>query len=190
MILSFQRRTMQAAKRKLDYADYAAIPDDGKRYEVIDGSLVVNPSPGAFHQRWSKRLQRQLEAFFETPGDAEVFNAPLDVILGPHDIVQPDIVVVTERAHISRRAIEHAPLLAVEVLSPSSIAHDRRTKFERYRLLGVRHYWILDGDLRRLECFRLEDGEYRLAASAEGDAPLTHPDFPGLEVTLADLWKD
>ena len=182
---------MQAATRKLEYADWAAIPYEGQRFEIVDGRLVVNPPPSLFHQRWSKRLQRQLEAFFETPGGyAEVFNAPVGVILGPHDILEPDIVVVADRSQISRLAIDGAPLLVVEILSPSSIAHDRRVKFERYRLLGVRHYWILDGDGRRLECFRLEDGEYRLAASAEADAALTHPDFPGLSVTLADLWKD
>jgi Uma2 family endonuclease len=183
---------MQAATRKLDYADWVAIPYEGQRSEIIDGRLVVNPPPSLFHQRWSKRLQRQLEAFFETPGSsAEVFDAPVGVVLGPHDIVEPDIVVVADRSsQITRLAIEGAPLLVVEVLSPSSIAHDRRVKFDRYRVLGVSHYWILDGDLRRLECFRLEQGEYRLAASAEGDATLTPPDFPGLLVTLADLWKD
>ena len=144
---------MQVAKRKLEYADWAATPSDGKQYEIVDGSLVVNPSPRLFHQRWSKRLQRQLEAFFETPGSAaEVFNAPVGVVLGPHDIVEPDIVVVADRSsQIARLAIEGAPLLVVEILSPSSIVHDRRVKFERYRLLGVRHCWILDGDARSLE---------------------------------------
>lgn len=182
---------MQAAKRKLEYADWAAIPYEGQRFEIVDGRLVVNPPPSLFHQRWSKRLQRQLEAFFEAPGGyAEVFNAPVGVVLGPHDILEPDIAVVADRSQISRQAIEGAPLLVVEVLSPSSITHDRRTKFDRYRLLGVRHYWVLDGDNRRLECFRLEDGEYRLAASAEGNAALAHPDVPALSVTLADLWKD
>ena len=81
-------------KQKLDYSDYAAIPPDRNRYEVLDGELLVTPAPSPLHQRVSKRLQRQLEQFFEAGGRGEVFDAPIDVILSVHDVVQPDLVVV------------------------------------------------------------------------------------------------
>ena len=83
-------------KQKLDYADYAAIPPDGQRYEILDGDLSVTPAPSPWHQRASKRLQRQLEAYFEARGLGEVFDAPIDLILTNQDVVQPDLLVVTD----------------------------------------------------------------------------------------------
>ena len=78
-------------KRKLDYDDYLRLPDDGKRYEILDGELYVTPAPSPLHQRVSKRLQRKREDYFEARGLGEVFNAPIDMILGRHDVAQPDI---------------------------------------------------------------------------------------------------
>ena len=94
--------------------------------------------------------QRQLEAYFEDHGLGEVFDAPLDAILGPHDVVEPDILVVVDPRTISRRAIDSAPLLVVEVLSPSTERTDRVRKRERYAISGIRHYWIVSIDDRSL----------------------------------------
>src|SRR5687767_12118987 len=93
-------------KQTLDYSDYAAILPDGNRYEILEGELYVTPAPNPLHQRVSKRLQRQLEDYFEGRSLGEVFNAPIDVILTPHDVVQPDLVVVTDAGRISQRGIE------------------------------------------------------------------------------------
>lgn len=175
-------------KQKLDYSDYAAIPTDRNRYEILDGELVVTPAPTPLHQRVSKRLQRQLEEFFETGGRGEVFNAPIDVILSNHDVVQPDLVVVLDAAQISSRGIEGAPTLLVEVLSPSSRHSDKSTKAKRYAALGVRHYWIVDPEARRIECYRQANGEYALLIEAIDDGSFTHPDWPGLRVELRALW--
>ena len=82
-------------KQKLDYSDYAGIPPDGKRYEILDGDLFVASVPNPLHQRVSKRLRRQLEDYFEGRAMGEVFNAPIDVILTHQDVIQPDLVVVT-----------------------------------------------------------------------------------------------
>jgi len=100
-------------KRKLDYEDYARIPPDRNRYELLDGDLYVTPAPSPLHQRVSKRLQRLLEAYFEARGLGEVFDAPIDLILTNQDVVQPDIVVVTNPAQVSARAIEGPPALVV-----------------------------------------------------------------------------
>ena len=174
-------------KQKLDYDDYAGIPPDRDRYEIIDGDLYVTPAPSPFHQRMSKRLQRKLEAHFEGAGIGEVFNAPIDLILTNHDVVQPDLVVVSTPTQISQRGIEGTPLLVVEILSPSTRNQDRNVKGRRYAELGVPHYWIGDPEAKRLECYRLEAGTYALVAHGEGDAVVTHPDFPGLHIALADL---
>jgi Putative restriction endonuclease len=99
----------QSVKRKLGYDDLAGMPDDGLIREILDGLLFVTPSPVPMHQRVAKCLARQLEQYFEVRGLGEVFQAPLDVILGPHDVAEPDLVLVTDPALVTERAIEGAP---------------------------------------------------------------------------------
>jgi Uma2 family endonuclease len=176
-------------KTRLDYDDLAHVPDDGQRYELLDGELHVTPSPSPAHQRVSKRLQRQLEDYFEGRGLGEVFAAPLDVILSFHDVVEPDLIVVTDPGQISRRAIEGPPALAVEILSPTSESRDRGVKALRYASLGVAHYWIVDIEAKTVECFQADEASYRLVASAARDERLSHPAWPDLAVDLAALWR-
>lgn len=179
---------MIGLKQKLDYSDLAAAPDDGHRYEILEGDLLVTPAPSPLHQRVSKRLQRQLEAYFEARSLGEVFNAPVDLILTFHDVVEPDLVVVAEPKQISGRGIEGAPLLAVEILSPSTRVRDRTMKAHRYAELGIPHYWIVDPDEKRLECFRLQATTYELLLQGDSPAKLTHPDFPDLQLDLSAIW--
>jgi Uma2 family endonuclease len=176
-------------KLKLDYDDYARIPPDRNRHELLDGVLHVTPAPSPQHQRASKRLQRMLEAYFEDRGLGEVFDAPIDVILSPHDVVQPDLVVVTQPAQVSGRGIEGAPELVVEILSASTREHDRTVKAQRYATLGIRHYWLVDPDERHLQCFRTTAGRLALVTEGQGDRVLAHPDWPGLSLDLARLWR-
>ncbi len=101
------------------------------------------------------------DSYFDSPARpksfgtrAEVFVAPIDVIVSPHDVVQPDVVAVENQAQVSQRGIEGPPLLVVEVLSPATAIYDRCVKSRHYAVLGVRHYWILDPPARTLECYR------------------------------------
>jgi Uma2 family endonuclease len=165
------------------------MPADGKIYEVLNGDWSETPAPSPYHQRTSKRLQRQLEAYFEARGLGEVFDAPIDVILSRHDIVQPDLVLVTDPTLVSGRGIEGAPTMLVEVFSPSSVRQDRGVKAQRYAALGVPHYWMVDPDARRVECYRAEGGAYALVVAADGETTLEHPDWPGLTVRLAEVWS-
>lgn len=176
-------------KQKLDYSDYAGIPTDCNRYELLEGDLYVTPAPSPRHQRISKRLQRQLEAYFEARGLGEVFDAPIDVILTLHDVVQPDLVVVTNPAQVSGRGVEGPPTLLVEILSPSTRDQDRTVKARRYAALGVPHYWTVDPEASRIECYRAEGGAYSLVVQGEGAASLSHPDWPDLILSLGDLWR-
>jgi Uma2 family endonuclease len=176
-------------KRKLDYSDLQVAPDDGRRYELVRGEIFVTPSPSPMHQRISKRLQRQLEAYFETRSLGEVFDAPIDLILTERDVFVPDLVVVSDPSHITERGIEAPPTLIVEILSPSTRGQDRGLKARRYAELGVEHYWIVDPDRKRLECHRLAEGAFRPLIHAEGDATLDHPSWDVLVVDLAELWR-
>jgi Uma2 family endonuclease len=174
-------------KQVLDYGDYACIPPDGKRYALLEGDVHVAPPPSPLQQWASKRLERQLEVYFETRGlgprlqcaDRRHPHAPRRV--------QPDLVVVTDPAQVSARGIEGAPALLVEVLSPGTVSYDRATKSRRYAALGVPHFWLLDPDSRRLECYRLEGQGYRPVLQAEGDEVVEHPEWPGLVIQLGDL---
>jgi len=181
---------VQVLRTKLAYADLAHTPDDGLRYEILDGEVHVTPSPRPRHQRVSRRLQRMLEDYFEhTSAPGEVFDAPVDVLLGQHDVVVPDLVVVTDPGQVTDRAIEGAPHLLVEILSPSTANRDRAIKSQRYAEHGVAHYWMVDPVKRTLECYRLRRRRYELVVSGKGVAAVTHPDFPGLTLALGVLWK-
>jgi len=176
--------------RRATYEDYRHFPDDGKRYEILDGEIYMTPAPSPRHQYTSKRLQRVLEQYFEGPRGCLVFNAPIDVILAPDDVVQPDLVVVREGPQISSRGIEGAPVLLVEILSPSRPEYDRMAKARRYAARGVLHFWIVDPDARMVECYRLEGHTYRLEASGRDRDTLAVPGFDDLALTLSGCWLD
>ncbi len=174
---------------KLDYSDLQFTPDDGRRHELVRGELVMTPSPTPAHQHASKRLEMLLIQYFEGRSIGEVFDAPIDLILTDHDVFVPDLLVAGDRSHVSMRGIEAPPLLVVEISSPSTRKQDRGLKALRYAELGVEHFWIVDLDEKRMECQRLIDGAYELRAEAAGDDVLEHPDWPGLLVDLATLWR-
>lgn len=181
---------MGAARVVLSYADYAALPSDGKRYELHDGELSVTPSPGTRHQRIIGRLLVAIHTHVEERGIGEVFVAPYDVILSDTSVVQPDIVYVAagRRGAVSDRGIEGPPTLAIEILSPSTIQIDRHTKLQLYARHRVPYYWIVDPDARMVEVYALREGNYGLAARAAGDETLRTEPFPDLALPLATLW--
>jgi len=148
----------------------------------------VSPSPAVNHQRGSKRLARALERYFEEPGRAEVFQAPLDVILSTHDIVEPDILVVERVSQMAENYIEGPPLLAVEMLSPSTARRDRGLKARRYASLGVVHYWIMDPKARTIECCRVRGSRYESLFTVGAKDTLGHPDFPKLAIEMPRIW--
>ena len=139
------------------YAEYARLPDDGNRYEIIAGEVYVSPSPRPKHQRALMRLMAALERFTEEHGIGEVYPGPIDVLLSGADYLVPDLAFVrAERAGvISDRGIESAPDLVVEAISPSTAMRDRGLKRERYAHFGVPLYWVVDVQLQHVEVYRL-----------------------------------
>src|SRR5688572_12698244 len=136
---------MEARKSPMrwTYAEYARLPMSGStRYEVIDGELAVTPSPSLRHQQVVINLAAILHNFVRANALGRVFPAPLDVLFGEGDYLQPDLLFVrADRAHLlSERGVEAAPDLVVEILSPSTAQRDRGIKLERYRHFGVREY--------------------------------------------------
>jgi len=146
--------------------DLDSMPDDGHRYELIDGTLIVTPAPSPSHQRMAFRLGVILDA--ARPGDHEVLMAPLDVTLAEDSVLQPDLLVA-RRSDFTERALPVAPLLAVEVLSPSTRRVDLTLKRSRYESAGCPSYWVLDPDTPSLTAWDLRDEVYVETANVTGD---------------------
>ncbi len=165
------------------------LPDDGKRYELIQGDLYVSPARSTEHQKLVSRL---LIALAGGLGDsAIVLVAPVDVIFEQTSVVQPDLVIVRaeRKAIVTKRAIEGAPDIVIEIVSPGSEDRDRLLKRKLYERHGVLEYWIVDADYGFVDVLRLEDGVYRDAPKLDRASTLTTPLFPELAVTLEPLFQ-
>lgn len=132
--------TTEPRGRLLTVEDLDLMPDDGQRYELIDGVLVVSPSPVPAHQVVVVELLYRLRSL--CPDELSVLTAPMDV-LAEDTAVEPDILV-TRRSALGARYVEGPPLLVAEVLSPSTRMYDLNTKFSRYQRAGVESYWVVD----------------------------------------------
>jgi Uma2 family endonuclease len=153
--------------RPLTYDDLAALPDDdGHRYELIDGSLIVTPAPRMRHQVVVGNLHLALRA--GCPRELVVFLAPFDVVLSINTVMQPDLLVA-RRSDLTEANLPAPPVLAVEVLSPSTRRIDLGTKRLAFEAAGVASYWVIDPDEPSLTAFELEGAAYRQVARVVGD---------------------
>jgi Uma2 family endonuclease len=156
--------------RALTRADLDDTPDDGHRYELIDGALLVTPAPAPRHQFGSAALHLLLAA--ACPAELRVLLAPLDVVLADDTVVQPDLLVA-RRTDFTERDLPVAPLLAVEILSPSTRRIDLMLKRSRYEAAGCRSYWVVDPDVPSIIAWELRDGVYELVGEVSGDDSLS-----------------
>lgn len=172
------------------YADYAALPDDGRRYEIIDGVLYVAPSPRRAHQAANRWFVYYLTEHVQRAGLGEVFGAPFDVELSPNTVVQPDVVVVLQEnaSIITDTHIVGAPDLVVEVASPGSVGYDRRIKQDAYVRTGVREYWYADPAARTIEVLVLEGDRYSSAGVFVDRSRLLSRVLPGFPVRVEQFF--
>jgi Uma2 family endonuclease len=176
-------------RRPLTRADLETMPDDGHRYELIDGTLVVSPAPAWGHQAVQGRLFSLLYAV--CPSDLRVISAPFEVRLALSTAVQPDIVVA-RFADIAPKPLRVAPLLAVEIRSPSTALVDLNLKRAVYERYGIPSYWLLDPDdtAPALTVLELEDGCYVERATVKADETVdVHAPFP-FRLCPDDLIRD
>ncbi len=175
----------------LTYEDYVALPDDGKRYEILDGQLEVTPSPLLRHQTVQLVLATILHRHVAERGLGRIFPAPTDVILAKTTVLVPDLMFVSSArvAILTERAVEGAPDLVVEILSPSTERRDRTAKAALYARFGVPNYWLLDPAERIFEAYALEGEGYRLSLRAAGEQVVRTAPFPELAIELAALWS-
>ena len=176
--------TMTAHGEPMTRADLEALPDDGRRHELIDGTLVVTPAPRLRHQRMVVRLVTLLET--ARPGGVRVLVAPFDVSLADDTVVQPDLLVAP-LGQFTDKDLPGAPLLAVEILSPSTRLIDLNLKRARYETAGCAAYWVLDPEAPSLRAWELQEGVYVEVASVTGEETF-HAELPFVvDLTPADL---
>lgn len=180
---------MVGPRIKYTINDYMTAPPE-KRYELLDGELILAPSPTTRHQRIMFRLAQAVNDFVAAHSLGEVFVAPCDVVLSDYDVAQPDILFVSnERSGIVTEAnVQGAPDLVVEVLSPGTAQYDRGYKRTLYGRYGVREYWLVDPEAEAVEV---------LIASSQGLLPhgaylrghtLTSPLLEGLVLSVGQIF--
>jgi len=166
------------------------LPDDGRRYELVDGEVEMAAAPSVnAHQYTVGRLFLVVGPHVEELRLGFVFVAPGDVVLSAYDVLQPDLFfIAAARSFIIGDRVHGAPDLVVEVISPSTEEFDRGLKLRRYARFGVAWYWIVDPRKRLLDEFELVDSAYVRRAHLEGDATFEPAIFPGLTINLARIW--
>ena len=174
---------------KFTYDDYLNTPED-KRYELLDGDLVALSSPEEFHQRVSILLGAKLVQFAVENSLGRVYHAPFDVVLSDMDVVQPDLIFVSnERADIITPAnIQGAPDLVVEILSPSTAARDKTFKRSLYARHGITEYWMVDLTEKTIMILRLGERGFEVVDTYGEGEILTSPTLQGFTLNLDDIF--
>ncbi len=182
---------MIATLRPLTYDDLRGMPYDGKRREVLEGELIVTPAPSRDHQEILANLDWILQRFLRASGSGRVYTHPVDLYLGRHDIVQPDLVVIRDaRPGIYRPEgiIDEPPDFVVEILSASTRGIDLVRKMALYARSGVSEYWIADPERRILVINRLQGEDY-VAVEPDTDGWIASPTLPGLRVDPSEVFS-
>jgi Uma2 family endonuclease len=171
------------------YEDYCDLPEDFNRHEIIEGEHYVTPSPSSRHQKISMKLAGILEPHINSHNLGILLAAPMDVLLSPTSVVQPDLVFIKKEHEyiITDPNIQGAPDLVVEILSHSTAARDRGNKMLLYAKFGVPHYWIVNPDPLSLSIYHLAAGEYELTAQFSRGDQAQSPLFPGLIIPMENL---
>ncbi len=174
---------------RLTYEDYCLLPNDGKRYEIIDGELFVTPSPRRAHQKVVSNLLYYLNDFVKKHDLGEVYPAPFDVVFSRYDVVEPDVLFISKArvSVLTEKNVQGAPDLVVEVLSETTEESDRTTKLKLYARSGVQEYWLIDPAGPSAEIFRQKNQSLESAAKLEADDSITSPLLPGFSLSLKKL---
>jgi Uma2 family endonuclease len=178
---------------KLTYDDFLLFPDDGKRHELIDGEHYVTPSPNTRHQRISGRLHLLIGHWLEAHPIGQLFYAPFDVVFSHFDVVEPDLLYMSnERAAkiLTAKHVSGVPDLVIEIGSPGTRKRDETLKRRLYERTGVTEYWIVDPDVDVIRIFRRGERGFTRAVelSAEAGDVLTTPLMPDLHIPLGRVF--
>ncbi len=180
---------VERALKKFTYEDYKNAPED-RRYELLDGELVEMPSPKEIHQRLVLLLGSLFLNFVSTNDMGKAYIAPFDVILTDTDVVQPDVMFISnERARIiTEDNIRGAPDLVIEILSSSTAGRDRHFKRTLYERHGVKEYWMIDPEAKNITVLLLGENGFELVAIYGEGQTLTSPTLLGFSLNMDDIF--
>jgi Uma2 family endonuclease len=174
---------------KYTHADLLAIPADNKRREILDGELLVSPSPLFFHQLIVHRFLTAFDRYLDRNPIGEILLSPLDVIFGESDVLEPDLIfVLSEHRHILQDWVRGVPDLVIEVLSPGSASMDRGPKLKACARFGVPEYWIVDPDAFTVETYGQSSTGYELVAAFGERDSVTSRLLPGFVLPVASIF--
>lgn len=175
-------------KAKLTYEDYAKTPDD-ERWELIDGELVMSPSPKRAHQRSQMKLATRMSFFADENGVGEVYT-DFDVVLAEHETVRPDLIFVSrERLNIiTEDNVQGAPDLIVEIRSPSTARRDWTIRRELYARHGVREYWLVDPEAATVSVLLLKDGWLEVTGVYSESDTVASTELKGFSIAQSDIF--
>ena len=181
---------VKKAKVRFNYQDYCLMPED-RRYEIIDGEMHVVPGPSFRHQDFLLNLAIMLRGYVTRNNLGVVVVAPFDVILSQEDVVQPDLVYVSQerRDIITQRGCEGPPDLVVEIHSPSTAQRDKELKRKLYATYGVREYWLVDPDSATVEVLSLEEAGYKATGVYSSDEAVTSAVLPGFVPRISEVFQ-
>ena len=179
------------SKKRYTYQDYLEMPYDGKRYEIINGELIMPPAPNTIHARISKRIYKKLLKYSQDELIGEIFYSPIDVVLEDTNVVQPDLLFIfKERSHIIKEEnIKGAPDFVIEILSPSTAYYDLIEKKETYARFGIKEYWIVDPKKERIDIFLNKKNEFELKQRLDREGEAKSEVLKGFHVDLKEIFK-
>jgi len=180
---------------KLTYDDFLLFPDDGKRHELIDGEHYVTASPNTKHQQVLLNLTLVIGTWLEAHPIGRMFFAPFDVVFSDFDIVEPDLLYLSNGRMadvVTPQHVRGAPELVVEVASPSTRSRDETIKRRLYERCEVSEYWVVDSDIDVVRVYRRSGEGFGRAMEFRRDAGdvLATPLLPGLELSLARIFRE
>ena len=174
---------------KFTHADLLAIPNDGKRREIVDGELIVTPAPKLGHQEILLNLAMAFGKYLEQHPTGKLIISPMDIILSDFDVLEPDLLLVlNENRGILQDWVRGAPDLVIEILSPTTAAHDRGPKLKAYAKYSVREYWIVVPEGYSIEVYRLGHGGFELARIYQEQEILSSPILPDFSLPVASIF--
>jgi Uma2 family endonuclease len=184
-----------ASAVKLTYDDFVHFPDDGRRHELIDGEHYVTPSPNVRHQRIVAAIHLLIGSYLERHPIGQVFFAPLDVVFSDIDVVEPDLLYLSNERAAQVLTPLHArgvPELVVEIASKGTRKRDQTVKRRLYERMGVSEYWVVDAEIEVVRVYRNEGGRFPRPVELAHEAAdvLSTPLLPGLELPLVRIFKE
>ena len=180
---------------KLTYDDFLLFPDDGKRHELIDGEHYVTPSPSRKHQAIAWNLTVIIGTYLEANPVGRAFIAPFDVVFSNFDVVEPDLLFISNarlEGILTTKHVRGAPNLVVEIASRSTRSRDETLKRKLYEHFGVEEYWVIEPDDDTIVVYKHGGKGYQREfdlAATRGDT-LTTPLLPGLQLPLERIFRD